>query len=894
MLNMFGGKKKSKPVKEDKAKEDKEIVGSPYAKYPQINVAHDLSLGGVGRPGDPLRLSRVTVDDSTITGTGSTNPIRIKGMTNENNLWSIDGHVVIGTNMPPIGSGGDFTTFQIGNSNISNSASITGLVRADNAKVTFGVSSGINNTVSRTIINSQTLPAEEHIPACRDFSSDDFLMPYETMESDVYIWKPFETGPITDNNTGITKILFDFATPSTLPLPSTQDFVNSRLCFWDPAVDNQDYMIGFCLGRMNDQGGTNSVRIFPWTDATGGDMTFVYDTGLGYWKNTGGTTITTREGCVLTIEYDPTTTDKVIAVNLSKKLYYKNGSCCTDRGNLDLWIATGLGVHAGVQSNKIRSKAFNTELKGPFTSISTIDVPLKSNFLYLIGTTSPYDMYAYIDSNLVLIGNTQIDLSDYKVMDLVQGSNVTLSYNSVTKKYTISSSADLTGYNVKDLTAGNDISLTYNSTTKNYTIASTALSSLQIDSTLVGDSSTTNPLGVNLSGTKYTFAGSSYSRGFNWFVDDGISYQYTALDLVNSVLRTRKNTVANTTSTISFDYSALRVEATGYKSKVLRADSTISFDTSDLYQNVITDKEFDADDFVVKNNKVALNYSDGSVNTRSNSIGNLSASGSSGYYVNSTFSTAQIPVGSRIANVYVSKSSSGGLIVANIKSGVSTDGVTTADVVVEVTNTWSSAATGVVVYVSFYSQVFSRVSRTVTIAHTIGQVAGTGWGSYDWTTAEIPVGVKITGYWAQTSNQAEINTSFSNNCLNSGGVTIKQCQTAYQNRSSNPATGVMLFASYVTLVNNQGFSTYTYDWGDPGDGSVINHSVPLTSIPVGSHIVGVYIKKALDNGYVHWISRGTDANGITTTNFLVRMWNVGWTAGQSNAVELRVNFIAPD
>jgi len=56
-----------------------------------------------------------------------------------------------------------------------------------------------------------------------------------------------------------------------------------------------------------------------------------------------------------------------------------------------------------------------TEFRGPYASVGSIPGPYDTNDIYLVGTSEPYDMYAYIDTGsgyaFKKIGNTTVDVS---------------------------------------------------------------------------------------------------------------------------------------------------------------------------------------------------------------------------------------------------------------------------------------------------------------------------------------------------------------------------------------------------------------------------------------------------------------------------------------------------
>lgn len=447
----------------------------------------------------------------------------------------------------------------------------------------------------------------------------------------------------------------------------------------------------------------------------------------------------------------------------------------------------------------IGSTANFIQFSGPVADTSLITTP-EENYLYLVGSSAPYDLYAYINNSLVNVGSTDVDLSDYKTKELAQGSGISLTYDSTNKKYIIATSESFDDYKVKDLVAGNDISLSYDSIDKKYVVASTHTCAVQADDdTIYGDGTNGNKLRVANPFNPYNYYTSSQ---INQVVDtfhvkdliagDGIqvdhqgngAWQITQIPTLGETFTLTKTvgTVAastrpniersGSTSTVGIVTTSgggigtdgpLKVSTGGrlyanipsYVEVQIAPDGTLRVASTDTSTGTVTFYDSEGatiglrfvnvwptkngtngdikcyvlsgvgDDGIVtgaitvqyRNESIASAASDVKIHltlarpvdvtpqlttTVTKDVGVLAAYGNSGAYVEKTFYTTDIPYGSRIISVYVSKQSTGGVIVANVKSGVGIDGVTNGQVAIEFSNVWSSSASGIMAYVTFY------------------------------------------------------------------------------------------------------------------------------------------------------------------------------------------------
>jgi hypothetical protein len=224
---------------------------------------------------------------------------------------------------------------------------------------------------------------------------------------------------------------------------------------------------------------------------------------------------------------------------------------------------------SGNTSGKIRLKTFSTELKGPYDSTDDITEPYNPMYMYMVGTASPYSLYAYIDPDLVLVGSTDTDLSDYKVMDLTAGNNVTLTYDGTTKKYTIASRE------------------------------------FEHNATLTGDGTSTSPLGINVGGG-YVDIPISYDAGLKWRYNDGIANEYTTLKCLHREQISRKDTTNNTYRVGGFNYESIFLEKTGEKLRKFIINPSLSFSSSASVYYAVTDHDFNTSHFKVSSNKIAI------------------------------------------------------------------------------------------------------------------------------------------------------------------------------------------------------------------------------------------------------------------------------------------------
>jgi hypothetical protein len=73
----------------------------------------------------------------------------------------------------------------------------------------------------------------------------------------------------------------------------------------------------------------------------------------------------------------------------------------------------GMFLVVGSDGNVTLMNMNASELVGPYPTVADIPQPYDQNDLYLVGTSEPYAIYALVSGSLVMLGHTNIDLSNY-------------------------------------------------------------------------------------------------------------------------------------------------------------------------------------------------------------------------------------------------------------------------------------------------------------------------------------------------------------------------------------------------------------------------------------------------------------------------------------------------
>ena len=181
----------------------------------------------------------------------------------------------------------------------------------------------------------------------------------------------------------------------------------------------------------------------------------VYDASSSYpamgWTNFSTTYLTSHQSLsnylaknnttsfTPTGDYNPATKkyvdDAINTVDLSDYLAKDNSTSYTPTGAYNPATKQYVESYADSLFNAVNGLAFSVVASLPTTNISTTTI-------YLLGSSSPYDMYVYINNSWVLIGTTQVDFEPTVITN--SGSSYTISSLTGNKSYKLGEIEELT------------------------------------------------------------------------------------------------------------------------------------------------------------------------------------------------------------------------------------------------------------------------------------------------------------------------------------------------------------------------------------------------------------------------------------------------------------------